>query len=47
MSKLTNDSPELRQWLTSKRPLNWDEMGSSAKDMWEERMTRSWERGYR
>lgn len=24
-----------------KRPMNWDEMGSSAKDLWEERMLRS------
>lgn len=38
---------ELRQWLMSKRPMNWDDMGSSAKDLWEARMIRSWERGYR
>lgn len=24
-----------------KRPINWGEMGSSAKDLWEERMLRS------
>jgi len=31
----------LARWLRERRPMNWDEMGASAKDLWEERMTRS------
>lgn len=27
-----------------KRPLNWDDMGSSSKDLWEERMMRDLEK---
>ncbi len=30
-------TPEQRQRLRDLKPLNWDEMGSSEKDMWEER----------
>jgi hypothetical protein len=29
------------------RPINWDELGSSAKDAWEERMVRSLDRAER
>lgn len=44
---MSNYREPVSEWLTPKRPLNWDEMGSSAKDLWEARMRRSWERGYR
>lgn len=30
-------TPEQRQRLRDLRPLGWDELGSSGKDMWEER----------
>jgi len=39
---VTEESEQLAVWLIERRPANWDEMGSSAKDLWVERMTRSW-----
>jgi hypothetical protein len=34
-------TPEERAELLRRRPINWDEMGSSAKDLWEERHLRA------
>jgi hypothetical protein len=38
--------PTLAEYLDKYRPINWDEMGSSEKDLWEERFTRSWHKRY-
>ncbi len=32
---------EERQELLRRRPMNWDELGSSEKDLWEERHVRA------
>jgi hypothetical protein len=34
-------TPEESAELLRRRPINWDELGSSEKDLWEERHVRS------
>lgn len=42
MTVLTPTSPaDIIRYAKIERPINWDEMGSSAKDLWEERQLRS------
>lgn len=38
---MTSFSPEERAELLRRRPINWDELGSSEKDLWEERHVRA------
>lgn len=37
-------TPEESAELFRRRPINWDELGSSEKDLWEERHLRSMRR---
>lgn len=42
--KQYSDKLALAQHLLATRPINWDEMGSSSKDLWEDRAAASFER---
>ena len=36
-----NYSPDEQRWLREHQPVNWDDLGSSARDLWESRQLQS------